>query len=64
VGKDPSRACVTGPLEPYAAGFAAELSRLGYASGSAYAQMLLMGQLRREATGAEVRRAGSGEPKP
>jgi site-specific recombinase XerD len=47
VGEDPSRACVTGPLEPYAAGFAAELGRLGYASGSAYAQMLLMAHLSR-----------------
>lgn len=44
---DPSRACVTGPLEPYAAGFAAELARLGYASGSAYTQMLLMAHLSR-----------------
>jgi integrase/recombinase XerD len=47
VGEDPSRACVAGPLEPYAAGFAAELSRLGYASGSAYGQMLLMAHLSR-----------------
>lgn len=43
----PSRACVAGPLEPYAAGFAAELARLGYASGSAYGQMLLMAHLSR-----------------
>ena len=47
MGEDPSRACVTGPLEPYAAGFAAELSWLGYASGSAYTQMLLMAHLSR-----------------
>jgi integrase/recombinase XerD len=44
---DPSRACVAGPLEPYAAGFAAELARLGYASGSAYGQMLLMAHVSR-----------------
>ena len=39
---DPSRARVTGPLQPYAEGFTAELARLGYTSGSAYGQMLLM----------------------
>ncbi len=39
---DPSRARVTGPLKVHAAGFAAELRRLGYASESAYGQMLLM----------------------
>ncbi len=45
--EDRSRACVAGPLEPYAAGFAAELARLGYASGSAYGQMLLMAHVSR-----------------
>lgn len=45
--EDPSRACVAGPLQPYAAGFAAELARLGYTSGSAYGQMLLMAHLSR-----------------
>jgi site-specific recombinase XerD len=45
--EDPSRACVAGPLEPYAEGFAAELARLGYASGSAYGQMLLMAHVSR-----------------
>ena len=49
--KDLSRACVAGPLEPYAAGFAAELARLGYTSGSAYVQMLLMAHLSRWLTG-------------
>lgn len=39
---DPARARVTGPLQPYAAGFTAELARLGYTNGSAYGQMLLM----------------------
>lgn len=51
MGEDPSRACVRGPLEPHAAGFAAELSRLGYTSGSAYTQMLLMAHLSRWLTG-------------
>jgi integrase/recombinase XerD len=45
--EDPSRACVSGPLQPYAAGFTAELARLGYTSGSAYGQMLLMAHLSR-----------------
>ena len=48
---DPSRACVAGPLEPFAAGFAAELARLGYASGSAYGQMLLTAHVSRWLTG-------------
>jgi integrase/recombinase XerD len=39
---DPARARVTGPLQLYAEGFTAELARLGYTSGSAYGQMLLM----------------------
>jgi len=45
--EDPSRARVTGPLQLYAAGFAAELSRLGYASGSACGQMFLMAHVSR-----------------
>ena len=49
--EDPSRACVSGPLLPYAAGFTAELARLGYTSGSAYGQMLLMAHLSRWLTG-------------
>jgi hypothetical protein len=44
---DPSRAHVTGPLQPYAAGFAAELARLGYASGPACGQMFLMAHVSR-----------------
>jgi integrase/recombinase XerD len=51
VMEDPSRACVSGPLLPYAAGFTAELARLGYTSGSAYGQMLLMAHLSRWLTG-------------
>src|SRR6185437_1527286 len=49
--QDPSRAHVTGPLQPYAAGFAGELARLGYTSQSAYGQMLLMAQVSRWLTG-------------
>jgi integrase/recombinase XerD len=45
--RDPSRARVTGPLEPYAAGFISELSRLGYTSQSACGQMLLMAHVSR-----------------
>ena len=45
--EDPSRARVTGPLQPYAAGFIEELSRLGYTSGSACGQMLLMAHVSR-----------------
>jgi site-specific recombinase XerD len=44
---DPARARVTGPLEAQAAGFVAELSRLGYTSESAYGQMLLMAHVSR-----------------
>jgi integrase/recombinase XerD len=47
MGEDPSRARVTGPLQPYAAGFVAELARLGYASGSACGQMFLMAHVSR-----------------
>ena len=45
--KDPSRARVTGPLQQYAAGFVAELARLGYTGNSASGQMLVMGHLSR-----------------
>jgi site-specific recombinase XerD len=45
--EDPSRARVAGPLQLYAAGFAAELSRLGYTSGSACGQMFLMAHVSR-----------------
>ena len=44
---DPSRVRVAGPLEAHAAGFVAELARLGYTSGSAYGQMLLMAHVSR-----------------
>jgi integrase/recombinase XerD len=45
--RDPSRARVTGPLEEYAAGFVAELARLGYTGNSASGQMFVMGHLSR-----------------
>ena len=45
--KDPSRARVTGPLQQYAAGFVAELARLGYTGNSASGQMFVMGHLSR-----------------
>lgn len=47
MGEDPSRARVTGPLQPYAAGFVAELARLGYTNGSACGQMFLMAHVSR-----------------
>jgi integrase/recombinase XerD len=59
---DPSRARVTGSLQPYAPGFAGELARLGYTSESAYGQMLVMAHLSRwledeglDAAGLELR---------
>jgi integrase/recombinase XerD len=45
--EDPSRVRVRGPLESYAAGFTAELARLGYTRGSACGQMLLMAHVSR-----------------
>ncbi len=44
---DPSRVRVTGPHEPFAAGFAAELARQGYTPGSASQQMRLTAHLSR-----------------
>jgi len=56
--QDPSRARVTGPLQPYAAGFIEELSRLGYTTQSACGQVLLMAHVSRwlagEGLGAEA----------
>lgn len=45
--EDPSRARVTGPLQAYAAGFVAELARLGYTTQSACGQMFLMAHVSR-----------------
>jgi integrase/recombinase XerD len=40
-----SPVCIEGPLEPYAAGFDAELARLGFTPDSAYGQLRLAAQL-------------------
>jgi hypothetical protein len=45
--EDPSRARVTGPLAPFAPGFVAELTRLGYTPNSASGQMFVMTHLSR-----------------
>jgi site-specific recombinase XerD len=45
--EDPSRVRVTGPLQPYAAGFTGELARLGYTCQSACGQMLLFAHVSR-----------------
>jgi integrase/recombinase XerD len=48
---DPSRVRVTGPLTPYAHGFAAELSRQGYRPNAAASQLQLMAHLSRWLSG-------------
>lgn len=62
---DLSRVRVTGPLEPFAAGFAAELVRQGYASQPAAQQLRLMAHLSRwlmaEAKGATALNAAAVE---
>jgi hypothetical protein len=45
--KDPSRVRVTGPLAPYAAGFAAELVAVGYRPASAAIHLRLLAHLSR-----------------
>lgn len=45
--RDPSRVRVTGPLERYASGFAAELARVGYMPNSAALQLQLMAHVSR-----------------
>lgn len=44
---DPTRVRVTGPLMPYASGFLAELTRMGYTAGSAELQLGLVAHLSR-----------------
>src|SRR4051812_41987319 len=44
---DPMRVRLSGPLEPFAVGFAAELSRRGYAGDSVVLQLQLMAHLSR-----------------
>lgn len=55
--KDPSHVGVSGPLEPFAAGFSRSLARQGYTSTSAAFQVQLMAHLSRwlTGTGLEVR---------
>jgi integrase/recombinase XerD len=55
---DPSRARVTGPLQQYAPGFAAELARLGYTANSASGQMFVMAHLSRWLAGEGLDAAG------
>jgi site-specific recombinase XerD len=45
--RDPSRVRLAGPLEPFAAGFMAQLGRLGYARSSVIQQMQLVAHLSR-----------------
>jgi integrase/recombinase XerD len=49
--KDPSHVPVSGPLEPFAAGFSRSLTRQGYTSTSAAFQVQLMAHLSRWLTG-------------
>jgi integrase/recombinase XerD len=49
--RDPLRVLVTGPLEPFAPGFVAELGRLGYACPSVVHQVQLVAHLSRWMTG-------------
>lgn len=44
---DPSRVRVTGPLKPYAAGFASELARMGYTQHSTAHQLRVLAHLSR-----------------
>src|SRR5487761_899794 len=48
---DPSKVRMTGPLVPFAAGFASELARQGYLPNSLAAQLHLMAHLSRWMTG-------------
>jgi site-specific recombinase XerD len=48
---DPSKVRMTGPLAPFAAGFASELARQGYLANSLVAQLRLMAHLSRWMTG-------------
>jgi integrase/recombinase XerD len=55
---DPSGVRVAGPLGAHAAGFVAELARLGYTSESAYGQMLLMAHVSRWLAGEALDEGG------
>src|SRR5215218_6080495 len=56
--KDPSRVRVSGPLEAFAPGFAAELERIGYAPLGATLQLRLMARLSRWLESERLRAAG------
>lgn len=56
------RSRVTGPLEPYAAGFAVELARLGYTANSAAAQVSVVAHLSRWMVGEHLDAVGLVEP--
>lgn len=60
--KDPSRARVRGPMVPFAHGFVAELSRLGYTPVSASFQLQLMAHLSRWLSGEGLDAAGLEPP--
>jgi len=47
MGGNPSRVCVTGPLETYASGFASELVRVGYTENATADQLRLLAHLSR-----------------
>jgi hypothetical protein len=47
MGGNPSRVRVTGPLEPYAAGFASALTRIGYTQHSTAHQLRVFAHLSR-----------------
>ena len=59
---DVLRSRVTGPLEPFVPGFAAELSRLGYTANSAAAQVGVVAHLSRWMAGEQLEPAGLVEP--
>lgn len=56
------RSRVVGPLEPFAPGFAAELSRLGYTANSAAAQVGVVAHLSRWMAGEQLDAVGLVEP--
>ena len=59
--RDPSLVGVIGPLEPFAAGFATELARLGYTPRSSQTQ-LGAALLRRVLSGSFIRGYARGRP--
>ena len=47
MGGNPSRVCVTGPLEIYASGFGLELTRVGYTQNATADQLRVLAHLSR-----------------